>query len=424
MAHGLHLISNTLPGYGQSEGRCLLCSRTSGGTISSYSSQANFCPSIKVAVTGRSVYGSKRTHPICSVNSNNHRRNPDFLRQNRHNHSVSRNKNRPNMERERSENFEESEYTPSKNGPLLSFSNSTKYQATATPGPREKEIVELFRKVQAQLRARAAVKEEKKINTSQGQGKETETVDSLLKLLRKHSGDQGKRRHGSASVDFGIDQSEHNSSFEEEHNTSFFDSNANSKEEAQESNTSSFRRPTSNFRRRSPVPRVKYQPVYSVEENDTSNPLLNPQVRKKKGSGESISVYETELGDQPDTETEQDPDLEPYVAASDVRDEDDDEESDDDDEEFDVMSESESEDEVETEADVVAEAVLESELEFSDIDEAHNDNAGETHPLNQQADLSALKLPELRALAKLRGLKGSYKLKKGELVALLTGDSG
>lgn len=384
--------------------------------MSSYSSRVDFCPLVKTASMGRSVYGSKRTHLICSVNSNNHRRNADFSRQNRQNHSVSRNKNRPNMERERSENFEESDYTPSKNGPMLSFSNNTKYQGTATPGPREKEIVELFRKVQAQLRARAAVKEEKKINTSQGQGKETETVDSLLKLLRKHSVDQGKRRHGSPSGDFGMDQPEHNGSFDEEHNSSFFESNARSKEEAPESNTNPFRRPTSNFRRRSPVPRVKYQPVYSVEENGTSDTLLNSRGGKKKSFDESISDHEAELQHQPDTETEQDPDLEPYIAASDVHD-DDEEESDDDDEEFDVMSESESEDEEEAEAEVVAESRLESEAEFSEGD----DNASS---LEQETDLSAMKLPELRALAKLRGVKGSYKLKKLELVTLLAGNSG
>ncbi|XWS36439.1 hypothetical protein CRYUN_Cryun20dG0086000 [Craigia yunnanensis] len=93
------------------------------------------------------------------------------------------------MKTENFENLDESEMLSSKNGPLLSLSGSTKFQATAAPGPREKEIEQLFRKVQAQLRERAAAKEDKKTEASQGRGKESETVDSLLKLLRKHSAD-------------------------------------------------------------------------------------------------------------------------------------------------------------------------------------------------------------------------------------------
>ncbi|KAL5711848.1 hypothetical protein ACHQM5_014080 [Ranunculus cassubicifolius] len=349
-----------LCGYGRSEGRCLLCLRTSSiAAVPSYS------------------YRGKRTVLICSANSSNHRRNPDFSRQSRPNSNFSRNKNRPNTERP--ENFEDSDYLTSKNGPLLSLSNSPRYQATPTPGPREKEIVELFRKVQAQLRSRAAIKEEKKLDTSQGQGKETETVDSLLKLLRKHSVDQGKRRTRAPNGDFGFDQSEPNNSYGEEHNTNFFESNTK-----EETNTNPFRRPTSNFRKRSPVPRIKYQPVYSVEE-------------EKK----PISEPEAEIALESDSETEHDPDLEPYVAASDVHE--------DDDEEFDVMSESDSDTEEVLESD--------SEVEFSDLGEVV-----EKPPVKQETDLSALKLPELRVLAKARGVKGFYKLKKAELLALLSGE--
>ncbi|XWS30485.1 hypothetical protein CRYUN_Cryun24cG0121600 [Craigia yunnanensis] len=75
----------------------------------------------------------------------------------------------------------------SKNWPLLSLSSSTKFQATVAPGPREKEIVELFKKVQAKLRERAVAKEEKRTEALKGKGKESETVNSLLKLLKKHS---------------------------------------------------------------------------------------------------------------------------------------------------------------------------------------------------------------------------------------------
>ncbi|KAF5194803.1 rho-N domain-containing protein 1 protein [Thalictrum thalictroides] len=405
MSQGIHLISNSIPGYGRSEGRCLLCSRTSGVAgvpLYSHRVDCNSYPPIKIALLESPVNVSKRTSLVCSANSNNHRRNPDFSRQNRQNHSFSRNKNRPNMEREKSEQYEESEYLSSKNGPLLSLSNSPRYQATATPGPREKEIVELFRKVQLQLRARAAIKEEKKMDTTQGQGRETETVDSLLKLLRKHSVDQGKRRNGSSTGDFG-DQPGQNNSFDEEHNTNFFESNTRAKEEPQETNMNPFRRPASNFQRRSPVPRVKYQPVYSVEGNCASDSPLNSQATRKNAVDESEALPESELKPepeiehQPDTDTETDPDLDPYVASSDVHD----------DEEFDVMSESDSD----------------SEVEFSDTDEAFDDKVVEMPSLKQHADLSALKLPELRAIAKSRGVKGVYKLKKAELVGLLSDDS-
>ncbi|KAF5482409.1 hypothetical protein F2P56_002983 [Juglans regia] len=84
------------------------------------------------------------------ASSSGHRRNPDFSRQNRH--GFSRNRHRQNGERERFDNLNESDALSSKNGPLLSLYNTPKFHATAAPGPREKEIVELFRKVQAQLR--------------------------------------------------------------------------------------------------------------------------------------------------------------------------------------------------------------------------------------------------------------------------------
>ncbi|KAF9607867.1 hypothetical protein IFM89_003571 [Coptis chinensis] len=316
MSQGIHLISNTIPGYGRSDGRCLLCSKTSGAAALSPYSYRLDCTSNNESP----VYGSKRTSLTCSANSNNHRRNPDFSRQNRQNYSFSRNKNRSNMEREKSENLDESEYLSSKNGPLLSLSSSPRYQATATPGPREKEM----------------------LNYSE----------------RKHSVEQGKRRNGSSSGDFPLDQPEQNSTFDEEHNTSFFETNIRAKEESQEPNMNPFRRPPSNFRRKSPVPRVKYQPVYSVEENDSSVSILNSQGKREKDIEEPELVLEpkTQLESelQPDTKTE--PDLEPYIASSDVNDE-----------EFDVMSESDSE----------------SEAEFSDTDEAYNDKDNDLHAVNK-----------------------------------------
>ncbi|KAE8673111.1 mitochondrial inner membrane protease subunit 1-like isoform X1 [Hibiscus syriacus] len=125
-------------------------------------------------------------------------------------------------EREIIENLDESEMISSKYGPIFSLSGSPKFQATAAPGPREEEIVEHFRKVQTELRERAAVKEEKKSEASQGKSKESETVDSLLKLLRKHSVEQGKKNN---SRDLNLDNPEVNGSYSEDQSSSFFGSN-------------------------------------------------------------------------------------------------------------------------------------------------------------------------------------------------------
>lgn len=137
----------------------------------------------------------------CKASCGGQRRNSDFSKQNRS--AYSRNRNRSNEDKDSSDNLDESEFLSTKIGPLLSLFNSPKSQATTSPGPREREIVELFRKVQAQLRQRTAVKEEKKSEALKGQNKESETVDSLLKLLRKHSVEQGKRKvNGGGDNDF------------------------------------------------------------------------------------------------------------------------------------------------------------------------------------------------------------------------------
>ncbi|CAA3019010.1 rho-N domain-containing protein 1, chloroplastic-like [Olea europaea var. sylvestris] len=365
MSCSIRFISNTIPGHGRQEG-CLPCSGVSGGAVS-ISSCTTRGDHHKVICDVKffSLTCASRSRPAaCNASSGRYRRNPDFPKQNKS--GFSRSWNRYNEERDGYENLEESEIISSKNGQLLSVSGNPKFQATSTPGPREKEIVELFRKVQARLRERTAVKEEKKIEDSQGKSKESETVDSLLKLLRKHSVQQGKKKSNSASSrDFVLDQPEQVGPFSEDRSTSTLDSNNSVKQEMQESQRLHVSRPASNFRKRSPVPQVKFQPVYSDDGPINSVSHVNGKSREM--------------------ETNAEPDVEPIFSEGDV---------------FDQISEDET----------------------SEIFESDNDEESEEEtPVI--ANLSGMKLSELRALAKSRGLKGFSKMKKQELIELLCGSS-
>ncbi|XP_021280382.1 rho-N domain-containing protein 1, chloroplastic [Herrania umbratica] len=380
MSHALHLVSKNIPGYGTTECRYLSCSGISGRavTLSPCSSHRDhrICSQVKI----RSLKcGSKGISFVCRAGSSGHRRNPDFSRQ-RHGF---RGRNRQNEDRENFESMDESEMLSSKNGPLLSLSGSTKFQATAVPGPREKEIVELFRKVQAQLRERAVAKEEKKTEALQGKGKESETVDSLLKLLRKHSVEQGKRKNSiGSSRDLSLDQPEVNGSSNEDKGSSFFDSNDRVRSVSKEPYAPTLSRPASHFRRRSPVPQMKYQPVYSSEETVNSVGQVDSDGKRNLSSAKSPPAPDQvpELEEDLDSETE--PELEPESIYQDP-------------DALDELSEDES----------------------SDVDEEDREQQ------IGHEDLSALKLPELRALAKSRGLKGFSKMKKGDLVELLSSSS-
>ncbi|KAK9087414.1 hypothetical protein Syun_029808 [Stephania yunnanensis] len=393
MSQGLHFLSTNVAGYQPLEGKCFHCSGVIPGAIT-FKSCSDFAslPHIKVFMMKSLLSISKRNSFVCPASSSGNRKNPDFSRQNKQNHGFSRNRNRQNPDKVNSESLEDSEILSSKNGPLLSLSNTPRYQATATPGPREKEIVELFRKVQAQLRERAAMKEEKKIETSKEQGKESETVDSLLKLLRKHSVEQGKRR--SSNRDTNFSQLEQNSSFEEEQTPNFFDTNSSTGEDTQdayEPSANQFKRPVSNFRRRSPVPRVKYQPVYASK-NSTS---LTPSLESSPGIGRKIiadapPTPDHEREPEPEPEPSIEPELESYSGTLDAHDE-----------AFDELSES----------------------EHSDIDGSYNDEPLERPSATEQTNLLSLKLVELRAIAKSRGLKGYSKVKKSELIEMLSGVS-
>ncbi|XP_077225562.1 rho-N domain-containing protein 1, chloroplastic-like [Tasmannia lanceolata] len=404
MSRGVHLFSSNVPGYGLSEGRCLPRS------------------GFKIPLSKKLVYGSKRTSLVCNASSSNPRKNPDFSSQNKQRNGFSRSKNMQNQEEDRSD--EETEILSSKDGPLLSLSGSSKFQATAKPGPREKEIVELFRKVQAQLRERAAIKEEKRIEALQGQG-ERGTVDSLLKLLRKHSAKQGKKIE---SEDFNLDQPESNNSINGEKNSNFFDSNSLAAEEIQEqpnvapytrpaskflrkhsakqgkrndsedfnldqpgSNNSingqknsnfldsnslapeeiqeqpsvaPYTRPASKFRRKSPVPRVKYQPILFTEKDIGLSSPSKSQGKERKNIVQ----------------------LDPEPVSSDLHDE----------------------------------GFVQLDAESSDVDEAYDEVVEEPSLPVEHTVISSLKLSELRVLAKSRGVKGYSKLKKAELVELLS----
>ncbi|KAF3436144.1 hypothetical protein FNV43_RR23236 [Rhamnella rubrinervis] len=380
-------------GFALPDGRCLLCSGVSGRAVtvnpcspsffSSFNSQVNI-GSLKCTSTGASY--------LCKASSSGgYRRNPDFSRQNRN--GFSRGRNRQKDERESFENLEESQILSSKNGPFLSLSNSPKFQAMAAPGPREKEIVELFRKVQAQLRERAAVKEEKRTEGMQGKSKENETVDSLLKLLRKHSEQAKRSSSGGSSKDFVLDQPEQNGHYNRVKNTSSFDPDSNLKDDTQEP-AASFSRPVSNFQRKSPVPRLKYQPVYSNKDTVNSELHVNTSWKRKKNQSEAVSTPESELESEPEPEPELEAELDHYI-------------------------------EPEPELNPEPELVQLLENESLVIDNAHDDddeNEDEEQVIEHR-DLSGWKLTELRALAKSRGLKGFSKMKKGDLVDLLSGNS-
>lgn len=389
-----------LHGYGPSDGKCLPCSGISGTVAPAYPCSSRFNHRFKSQVRIGSLNGAyKGVSFTCRASSSGRNRNPDFPRQNRH--GYSRGRNRKNDDRDGFENLEESDLLSSKNGPLVSLSSGTKFGATAAPGPREKEIVELFKKVQAQLRERSAVKEEKKAEALQGQGKENETVDSLLKLLRKHSVEQAKRTNNSGSnKDFMLDQPEKNARYSERKSTTSFDSNNSLKDEVEEPNAS-FSRPASNFQRKSPIPRLTYQPIYSEDDHiGNSVPHVNSIGKRKKNHFERVPKPEPEPEPkrEPELELESELEHEPVVDA-----------------------EFEFEPEPEPEPELVQ--LLEEETSGPEETLNFDDENGEKQQLIERKDLSALKLLELRALAKSQGVKGFSKMKKGELVELLSGSS-
>ena len=132
-------------------------------------------------------------------------------------------------------------------------------------------------------------------------------MDSLLKLLRKHSTEQGKKKTSNVSSgNFNLDQPE-NEAYKKAKGTSSFNSSKKERNVALEPNTS-FTRPPSNFRRKSPVPQVKFQPIYSSEDlvNSTSHLNLNGE---KRNQFEILPDTTEELELDPEIEPEEEPKL-------------------------------------------------------------------------------------------------------------------
>ncbi|XP_010485841.1 PREDICTED: rho-N domain-containing protein 1, chloroplastic isoform X3 [Camelina sativa] len=415
MSGTFHLNCDYVPGCTLSGSRCFSNSAVSRRTLAILPWSS--CLDHK---NGRLKSIPNTTSFVCRASSGGYRRNPDFSRLNKH---GSRGGNRQNEGRDDFD-IENSDMLSSRNGPLLSLSNSPKFQATSSPGPREKEIVELFRKVQAQLRARAAAKkEEKKIEeSSKGQGKESETVDSLLKLLRKHSGEQSKKQVSKFSSQGDV----HGDTVDKQ------DRNGNlANSENKDYNSSSFSRPTSSFRRKSPVPRSKSPPAYSSEATFDQESSYSVTWTQKKDTvethdepeNEPVNEHEKEHEKEPEYEHEPENELEPEPVTTMLASESEqkpesssffqEEEEDDDDVTLEVLSDDE---------DVILDVLSDDEESLDDADE-DSDEAEEEAEEEAVEDLSKLKLMELRGIAKSRGLKGVSKMKKADLVELLGSDS-
>lgn len=117
---------------------------------------------------------------------------------------------------------------------------------------QKKEIVELFKKVQAQLRERVSlVKEEKKIEVPHRHVKENSAVDSLLNVLKRHSVQPVKKSSGG---DRNSDQMQESNRYNGVQSPNSFDSNNSPKDESRDANVAAMARPRSVFQRKSPSP--------------------------------------------------------------------------------------------------------------------------------------------------------------------------
>ncbi|KAG8051111.1 hypothetical protein GUJ93_ZPchr0009g1693 [Zizania palustris] len=331
---------------------------------------------------------------VCNAYPNNHRpRNSDITRQQKG--GSPRRKSKPYQEKDDSQNISDfdTDTIPSKNGPPISLASNSRPQATSVPGEREKEIVELFKRVQAQLRARGKGREEKKPEPAKAQG-ERGSVDSLLNLLRKHSVDQ--RRKSSDEKEQSIDQTRRSNDSGNKQKSSIFIKN-----DAQEEHKKAhpvFKRPPSNFRRRSPVPVVMLHPVTNTDVDQVVNNIndaveeANATLEKKAAADEADSVPTYE----PDSV------IPPEDLSLDA---------------LDLISDDESDD---LDTDEPSREYHEPSLQTSHapiIDESPDTSL--EAPIGR-SDISTLKVTELRELAKSQGIKGYSKMKKNDLVEMLS----
>ncbi|XP_040383460.1 SAP-like protein BP-73 [Oryza brachyantha] len=332
---------------------------------------------------------------VCSANPNNHRsRNLDITRQQKV--GSARRKSKSYQEKDDSENIYDfdTDIMSSRNGPPISLTSNSRPQATSVPGEREKEIVELFKRVQSQLRARGKGRDEKKPEPTKAQG-ERGSVDSLLNLLRKHSVDQ--RRKSSDEKEQSVDQTRRSNESGNKQNSSIFIKN-DTQEEQKKPQPAAFKRPSSNFRRRSPVPGVKFQLVTSVDaERATNN--INDAVEETKATLENKVA-----ADEPDSLSTYQPDsvIPPEnLYLGDVG----------------LISDDETgasdTDEPNGEYD-------EPSLQIPNVPIADESCDMSLEPSTGSSDLSSLKVTELRELAKSQGIKGYSKMKKNDLVEVLS----
>ncbi|GAB4841727.1 hypothetical protein Ancab_022449 [Ancistrocladus abbreviatus] len=168
---------------------------------------------------------------------------------------------------------------------------------------------------------------------------------------------QPEKRKSSSVPEFNLVQPGQSWPCHEDKTRSFLNSDSIVRDDPQESNVPSFNQPVSSSCRRSPIPGIMYKPVVSAAE--TVNLIMQSEQDGKMTDPEPAIISDTELEIEPESEPE-----------------------------------------------------METEHELRD--------RYEWTCVWGTRGLNSMKLSELRALAKARGVKGFSKLKKSELVGLLS----